>query len=138
MKKLLFFLSVICFATVSYSQTYSYSKLVKKAIVQTSSGYEERIIGTTQGSFRIVFETPNNPQIKKLFTVLNPGQANAPGLPWFGLLKDMGYVEKNNRLLKKSLYFDTENNDNVLVLIADDYSQVVIFKSDDTIWEYLK
>jgi|GEM_PF-2275267 len=138
MKKLLFFLSVICLATVSYSQTYSYSKLVKKATVQTSSGYEERIIGTTQGSFRIVFETPNDPQIKKLFTILNPGQANAPGLPWFGLLQDKGYVEKNNKLLKKSLYFDTENNEKVLVLIADDYSQIIIFKSDDTIWEYLK
>ena len=138
MKTLLFLLAVICFATVSYSQTYSYSKLVKKASVQTSSGYEERIIGTTQGSFRIVFETPNDSQIKKLFTILNPGQANAPGLPWFGLLKDMGYVEKDNKLLKKSLYYDTENNEKVLVLIADDYSQVVIFKSDDTIWEYLK
>ena len=138
MKKLLFFLSVICLATVSYSQTYSYSKLVKKATVQTSSGYEERIIGTTQGSFRIVFETPNDPQIKKLFTILNPGQANSPGLPWFGLLQDKGYVEKNNKLLKKSLYFDTENNEKVLVLIADDYSQIIIFKSDDTIWEYLK
>jgi hypothetical protein len=138
MKKLLFLLAVICLATVTYSQTYSFSKLVKKASVQTSSGYEERIIGTTQGSFSIVFETPNDPQIKKLFTVLNPGQSNAPGLPWFGLLKDMGYVEKDNKLLKKSLYYDTENDKNVLVLIADDYSQIVIFKSDDTIWEYLR
>ena len=138
MKKLLILLALLWFAAVSYSQTYSYSKLVKKASVQTSSGYEERIIGTTQGSFRIVFETPNDPQIKKLFTVLNPGQSNAPGLPWFGLLQDKGYVEKDNKLLKKSLYFDTENNEKVLVLIADDYSQVVIFKSDDTIWEYLK
>ncbi|MDP3444760.1 MAG: hypothetical protein Q8T08_18030 [Ignavibacteria bacterium] len=136
--KLLFLLSLIFFSTVSYSQTYYFSKLVKKANVQTSTGNEQRTIGTTQGSFRIVFETPNDPQIKKLFTVLNPGQANGPGLPWFGLLKDMGFVEKDSKLLKKSLYHDTENDENVLVLIADDYSQIVIFKSDDTVWEYMK
>ncbi len=70
--------------------------------------------------------------------MLNPGQNNAPSLPWYGLLKEMGYVEKDGKLLKKNLYFDTQNSEQVLVLIADDYSLIVIFKSDDTIWEYIK
>jgi len=138
MKAKLLFLILTFLTTYSFGQTYSFSKLVKKATVETSSGNQERIIGTYQGPYRFVFETPNDPQIKKLFTLLNPGQSNAPGLPWYGLLKEMGYVEKDGKLLKKNLYFDTQNNQRVLVLIADDYSHIVIFKSDDTIWEYIK
>lgn len=122
----------------AYSQTYSFSKLVKKANVETSTGTQERVLSSTQGPFRIIFETPNDPQIKRLFTILKPGQSNAPGLPWFGHLKDTGYGEKNGTVFKKSLYFDTENDENVLVLIAEDYSMLVIFKADDTIWEYIK
>ncbi len=138
MKAKFLFLILTFFTTYSFGQTYSFSKLVKKATVETSSGNQERIIGTYQGPYRFVFETPNDPQIKKLFTLLNPGQNNAPGLPWYGLLKEMGYVEKDGKLLKKNLYFDTQNSEQVLVLIADDYSLIVIFKSDDTIWEYIK
>lgn len=138
MKAKFLFLILTFLTTYSFGQTYSFSKLVKKATVETSSGNQERIIGTYQGPYRFVFETPNDPQIKKLFTLLNPGQSNAPGLPWYGLLKEMGYVEKDGKLLKKNLYFDTQNNEQVLVLIADDYSLIVIFKSDDTIWEYIK
>src|SRR5690554_1480294 len=138
MKAKLLFLILTFLTTYSFGQTYSFSKLVKKATVETSSGNQERIIGTYQGPYRFVFETPNDPQIKKLFTLLNPGQSNAPGLPWYGLLQEMGYVEKDGKLLKKNLYFDTQNNQRVLVLIADDYSHIVIFKSDDTIWEYIK
>jgi len=131
------FLILTFLTTYSFGQTYSFSKLVKKATVQTSSGNQERIIGTYQGPYRFVFETPNDPQIKRLFTLLNPGQNNAPGLPWYGLLKEMGYVEKDGKLLKKNLYLDTENSEKVMVLISDDYSLIVIFKGDDTIWEYI-
>lgn len=138
MKAKFLFLILTFLTTYSFGQTYSFSKLVKKATVETSSGNQERIIGTYQGPYRFVFETPNDPQIKKLFTLLNPGQSNAPGLPWYGLLKEMNYVEKDGKLLKKNLYLDTQNNEQVLVLIADDYSLIVIFKSDDTIWEYIK
>lgn len=122
----------------SFGQTYSFSKLVKRATVQTSTGNQERVIGTYQGPYNFIFETPNDPQIKRLFTLLNPGQENAPGLPYYGLLKEMGYVEKGGKLLKKYLYFDTESSDQVMVLIADDYSLIVIFKKDDTSWEYIR
>lgn len=138
MKAKFLFLILTFLTTYSFGQTYSFSKLVKKATVETSSGNQERILGTYQGTYRFVFETPNDPQVKKLFTLLNPGQNNAPGLPWYGLLKEMGYVEKDGNLLKKNLYLDTQNSEQVLVLIADDYSLIVIFKSDDTIWEYIK
>jgi hypothetical protein len=138
MKAKILFLILTFLTTYSFGQTYSFSKLVKKATVETTSGNQERIIGTYQGPYRFVFETPNDPQIKKLFTLLNPGQNNAPGLPWYGLLKEMAYVEKDGKLLKKNLYFDTQNSEQVLVLIADDYSLIVISKSDDTIWEYIR
>lgn len=124
------------FSVISFGQTYSFSKLVKKATVETSSGNQQRIIGTYQGPYKFVFESPNDPQIKRLFTLLNPGQANGPGLPWYGLLKEMGYVEKDDKLLKKYLYLDTDKNEQVLVLIADDYSQIILFRKDDTIWEF--
>jgi hypothetical protein len=139
MKTRLFILLIFLLsAAISYSQTYTFSKLVKKASVETSSGTQERILSTTQGPFRIIFETPNDPQMKRLFTVLKPGQSNAPGLPWFGHIKDTGYGEKGSTVFKKSLYYDTENDENILVLIAEDYSMLVIFKADDTIWEYIK
>lgn len=135
-KVLLFIL--IFFSTCLFGQTYSFSKLVKKANVQTSSGSQYRIIGTYQGPYRFIFETPSDPQIKRLFTLLNPGQENGPGLPWYGLLNEMGYAEKDGKLLKKYIYFDTEINDKVMVIIADDYSLIAIFKSDDTVWEYTR
>lgn len=104
--------------------------------MQTSTGNQQRTIGTYQGPYKFIFESPNDPQIKRLFTLLNPGQANGPGLPWYGLSKEMGYVEKDGKLLKKYLYFDTDKKEQVLVMIADDYSQIVIFRNDDTIWEF--
>ena len=137
--KLKFLILILSFVTTfSFGQTYSFSKLVKNATVQTSTGNQERVIGTYQGPYNFLFESPNDPQIKRLFTILNPGQENAAGLPYYGLLKEMGYVEKAGKLLKKYLYLDTESNDQVMVLIADDYSLIVIFKKDDTTWEYFK
>lgn len=138
MKTIISILVLTILTTLSFGQTYTYSKLVKKANVQTTSGYEQRIIGTYQGPYRFIFETPNDPQIKKLFTLLNPGQSNGPGLPWYGHIKDEGYLEKDGKLFKKSFYFDTDNEERVMVLIADDFSMIVIFKSDDTIWEYIR
>jgi hypothetical protein len=134
------FLTIVLTILTSYSfgQTYSFSKLVKKATVQTSSGNQQRIIGTYQGPYTFEFETPSDPQIKRLFTLLNPGQDNSPGLPWYGLLKEQGYIEKDGKLLKKNLYFNTESNEKVMVLIADDYSLIVIIKNDDTIWEFIE
>lgn len=137
MKKIyLFVLILISFTIKSYGQTYSFSKLVKMATVQTSHGDEQRIIGTFQGPYRFVFETPSGPAVKRLFTPLLPGQRNGPGLPWYGLLQDYGYIEKNGLLMKKQLYFSTDNQENEMVLIAEDYSLIVIFKSDRTIYEY--
>jgi hypothetical protein len=136
--KHIFLIIFIGISVFSNGQTYSFSKLVKKATVQTSSGNQQRTIGTYQGPYKFVFESPNDPQIKRLFTLLNPGQANGPGLPWYGLLKEMGYLEKDDKLLKKYLYFDTDNKEQVMVLIADDYSQIVIFRNDDTFWEFYK
>jgi|SRR5579875_3768527 len=131
---LLLFILINC--TV-YSQTYSFSKLVKKASVQTSTGKQLRIIGSYDGPYQFIFETPSDPQIKRLFTLVSPGERSLTA-PWFGLLKEMGYVEKNGKLLKQFLYLDTQNNEQVLVMITDDYSQIVIFKKDDTIWEFTK
>lgn len=137
--KIKFLILILSFVTTfSFGQTYSFSKLVKKATVQTSTGNQQRVIGTYQGPYKFLFETPNDPQIKRLFTLLNPGQENTPGLPYYGLLKEMEYIEKDGKLLKKHLYFNTESNEQVMVLIADDYSLIVIFKKDDTTWEYIK
>jgi hypothetical protein len=139
MKKICLFLFVLFSFTInSFGQTYSFSKLVKKATVQTSNGNEQRIIGTYQGPYRFVFETPSDPSIKRLFTLLSPGQSNGPGLPWYGLLKEMGYIEKDGLLMKKYLYANTGARENEMVIIAEDYSLIVIFKNDDTIFEYYR
>lgn len=139
MKKLSFILFLfLSIAFNSFGQTYSFSKMVKKATVQTSNGNEQRIIGTYQGPYRFVFETPSDPSIKRLFTLLSPGQSNGPGLPWYGLLKEMGYIEKDGLLMKKYLYANTGSRENEMVIIAEDYSLIVIFKNDDTINEYYR
>jgi hypothetical protein len=131
-------LVLVLLTTISYSQTYSFSKLLVKANIETVNGNEQRIIETKQGPFKFVFETPSDPSIKKLFTILNPGMTNRAGLPWFGLIEDTGYLEKNNILFKKSIYYDTKNDEKLLVLIANDKSIIVIFNSDNTIYEYIR
>ena len=50
----------------------------------------------------------------------------------------MGYIEKDDKLLKKNLFLDSQNNEQVMVLIADDYSMIVIFKRVDTTWEFIQ
>lgn len=139
MKSKLFFITLlICSSTLSFSQMRSFSKLVKRANVETSSGNQHRIISTTQGLYRIFFEGSKDSRFKPVFTLLSPGQNNGPGLPRFALLEERGYIEIEGQLLKKCLYSDTGDDAIVQVLIADDYSLVVIFKKDDTILEYIK
>ena len=138
MKKFLLITGFLLITEISFAQTFTFSKLVKRASVQTSSGYQQRIIGTYDGPYKFVFESPNDPQIKRLFTLLNPGQYNEAGLPWYGLLKEMGYIEKGGILLKKYLYAYTGNSEKVTVLIAENYSLIVLIKNDDTIEEYIK
>lgn len=137
-KKLTLLAITAFFITFSFAQTYSFSKLIKKASVQTSTGTQYKVIATLDGPYRFVFETPNDPQIKRLFTLLKPGQQNEPGLPWFGQIKEQGFIEIKNTLFRKSIYYDTENREQVVVLIAEDYSQIIIFKNDDTVWEFTR
>jgi len=135
--KVKFLLLILTFLTnYSFGQTYSFSKLVKKVTVETTTGKQQRIIGTYAGPYKFLFETPDDPQVKRVFTLLVPGQDNSPGLPYYALLKEMGYLEKDGKLLKKNLYYYTGSDDKVMVLIAEDYSLIVLLKSDDTIWEY--
>ena len=60
----------------------------------------------------------------------------APGQSWYGFLKDMGYIEKDNILYKKSIYYYTGDDEQVMVLISNDYNKIIIFNKDDTIWEF--
>jgi hypothetical protein len=76
--------------------------------------------------------------VKRLFTILQPGQSNGPGLPWYAQISEGGYLEKDGKLYKKYSFFDTEREERVPVLIAEDYSVIVIFRTDDTIWEYIR
>jgi hypothetical protein len=131
---IIYFLFLI--SSVTFGQTYSYNLKTVKALVQTSNGNDYRTLNAYQGPYSFVFETPNDPQIKRLFTLLYPGQNIAPGQPWYGLLQDSGYIEKNGVIYKKSIYYYTKTNEKVMVMIANDYSQIIIFNSDDTIWEF--
>jgi hypothetical protein len=125
--------SVFC-----YSQTYSFSKLTKKAKVQTASGYEEAIIETVNRTFKIAFEEPISQGTYKLFTLLQPGDYLRPGQDFYGLLQEQGYLKKGSKLFRKFLYSDTEREENVLVLIAEDYSMVVFFRKNDIVEEYTR
>jgi hypothetical protein len=139
MKAKLFLLGLFAVLSTSvFAQTYSFSRLIRKANVQTVSGSKYRTLGTTEGNFRFVFETPRDRSVKRLFTILQPGQANGPGLPWYAQISESGYLEKDGKLYKKYSFFDTEREERVPVLIAEDYSVIVIFRTDDTIWEYVR
>lgn len=135
MKKI-FTIILLLMTCFSFSQTYSYSKKVVKASVQTFNGSEYRVIDTFTGPYSFVFQTPRDPSVKRLFTLLRPNEENGPGKFWYGHLKDVGYIERNGIMYKKSIYFDTGSNEQVLVLISNDYSSIVLFRSDDTIWEF--
>jgi hypothetical protein len=135
-------MKTIIYLTVAFAfnyvnaQTYSYAKLTKKANVETSTGKNIKTIGTYSGPYTFIFETPTDPSMERLFTLLKPGQSNGPGLPFYGQLQDLGYIEKNEILFKKYLYYDTESKNDVLVLIAENYSSIVIFKSNHEILEF--
>lgn len=134
--KLLTIYFLFLITAVAFGQTYSYNLKTVKALVQTSNGNEYRTLNTYQGPYRFAFEAPNDPQIKKLFTLLLPGQNIAPGQSWYGLLQDSGYIEKDGVIYKKSIYYFTKNNERVMVMISNDYSRIIIFNNDDTIWEF--
>ena len=102
MRKIIILLFMTCLA---FSQTYSYSKKIVKASVQTVNGSEYRIIDRFSGPYTFVFETPSDPSIKRLFTLLRPNEEYGPGKFWYGHLKDVGYVEKNGKIYKKNKYF---------------------------------
>lgn len=137
MKKLSFiFVFIFVLHTKILGQTYTFSKLVIKANVETNSGNVLKTIASYQGPYSFIFETPNDPRVKRLFTILEPGQKNGPGLPFYGLIEDKGYVEKNGLLMKKSLYANTATGEYEMVMISEDFSLVVIFKKDNTISEF--
>lgn len=119
---------------VSFGQTYSFSRKTVKVSVQTAKGNEYRTINTYQGPYKFVFETPRNEN--KLFTLLKPNESLSPGQPWYGFLKDAGYIEKEGILFKKSIYYFTESKEQVMLLISTDYSRIIIFNQDDSLWEF--
>jgi hypothetical protein len=139
MKKIvILFIFILFFPKNIFCQTYTFSVLSEKVNVETSKGSELRTIANYQGPYSFVFETPSNQKTKRLFTILNPGQRNGPGIPFYGLIEDKGYIEKNGLLMKKSLYANTASGEYEMVLISEDYSLIVIFKKDNTVSEYYR
>lgn len=132
------FLSLLLFVTfVSIGQTYSFSKKIVKASVQTDNGREFKIIDTYEGPHEFIFETPNDPEIKKIFTLLKPEQTNEQGLPIYALMRELGYTDgKSGVIYKKSIYLFTEIDKEVMVLTTNDNSSIVIFFPNETVWEF--
>lgn len=119
----------------SFSQTYSFSKLVIRANVETSSGSEQRIIEKKQGTFKFEFEKSNTDG-KTLFTILNPGMDYNPN--YYALIEEKGYIENNNKIFERGFYYSTEHEKGVIVLVAKDKTTIVIFKPNNIVEEYLK
>lgn len=117
-----------------FGQTYSFSELIIRANVETSSGSEQRIIDTKRETFKFKFEKSTDG--KPLFTLIKPGM-NYSDSDYYVLVEDMGYVENNNKLFEKGHYYSTEDETGVIVLVARDKSIIVIFKPN-IIEEYLK
>lgn len=134
------FLSLLLFVSfVSIGQTHSFSKKIVKASVKTDNGREFRILDTYDGPHEFIFETPNDPEIKKIFTLLKPGQTKEPGLPMYSLMRELGYSDVINGVIyKKSIYLSTEIDKEVMVLTTDDNSSIVIFFPNETHWEFTK
>lgn len=118
----------------AFGQTYSYSKKTVMVSVQTATGNEYRTLNTYQGPYRFVFENANTRD--KLFTLLKPNENLRPGQEWYGFLKDVGYIEKDGIMYKKSMYLYTGTREQVMVLISTDYNKIIIFNQDDSIWEF--
>nr|AUN37892.1 hypothetical protein [uncultured bacterium] len=132
--KLLILLFLIFISSISFGQTYSYSKKTVKVIVQSIIGNEYRELTTSAGPYRFVFETPHKG--KKLFILLKPNEKMSLGKSWYEFLKDDGFIEMNKILYKKSIYYYTETDEQVTVLISKDSNSIIIFNDDDTIWEF--
>lgn len=131
--KLLF--SFMLISMTSLSQTHYFSKLVVRANVETSNGSDQRIIETKEGTFKFKFEK-SNANGKTLFTILNPGMDYNPH--YYNLVEEKGFVENNNTLFERGLYYSTEHESGVVVLVARDKSKIVIFKPNNIIEEYKK
>ena len=131
--KLKLFTIVLFVGIALFGQTYSFSKLTKKDI----SGSQERIEGSYSGPYQFVFENINSSR-DKLFTLLAPGQNNAPGLPWFGILTDEGYIDFKGKSSINSIYYYTKTNEKVRVIQANDFSFIAIIWSNGKVWEYSK
>ena len=135
LKMKLLLLPLLFISMASFSQTYSFSKLVIRASVETSSGSEQRIIDTKRGTFKFNFEKSNTDG-KTLFTVIEPGMDYNPD--YYALVEKKGYVENNNTLFERDFYYSTEHEKGVIVLVAKDKSIIVIFKPNNIVEKYLK
>lgn len=134
MKKILFIVAIFAINILT-AQTYSFSKLTKKVIVQTSSGKQQRVVGTNTGNYNFVFENMNSSK-DRLFTLLSPGQINGPGLPWYNVLYDNGYLDFKGKTAKVSVYYYTETQEKLTIMFTDDFSDAVFLWSDGRIWEF--
>ena len=133
---LLAFLSFL--SVKANAQTYYYSKLVKQIIVEQPGGQDEiRTIENKSGPYKVVFEIPVRGDSKDLFTLCEPGVSELES-PWFGHLMDVKYIQRDNILFHQCIYSDTREGGRVTVLIAQDHSQMIILKPDNTIWKYIK
>lgn len=129
-------LLILFFSSINvHSQSLTFSKLVKLVNIESASGSYIKEVQTIVGPFQIVFEAPPDTRIERAFTILNPSQSNAKKRNWFLLLADSGYVTSNNVVYRKSYYYETKNRENLMVLVAKNYSKFVIFKGD-TVLEY--
>lgn len=135
LKMKLLLLPLLFITMASFSQTYSFSELIIRASVKTSSGSEQRIIDTKRETFKFKFAKSTDG--KPLFTLIKPGM-NSLDSDYYYLLKDMGYIENNNKLFERGYYYSTEHETGVNVLIAKDKSIIVVFDPNNIIKEYLK
>ena len=137
MKKLTLFLIFV--ANYGYSQikTYTFNNLTTSVFADNSYGESEKtIISEERGRFKFEFEYPNDGKTKDIFTIIGPDDNPNDYLPWFGHLKDLGYKKGKGKVYKEMLYFYTKANDSANVLIAMDFSQIIIFHKDGLILDY--
>lgn len=118
------------------AQTYYYSNKEESIIYTTSTGESStKTINRETGSFRFVFETSNlDGRSFQLFTIYENGQTYNPG--WYGELEKKGNIEFDNKIFSKTLYSYTGDRSKAFVLIALDYSRVVIFSADGRLYDY--
>ena len=137
MKKLLLLLFLV--SNFAFSQSYYFSKLTKSIYVQTSEGERQRVLGTYNGPYCFKFEnvsssSPSNP---KLFTLLEPGESDRPGLDYYTLTYKKGYIDLNGETASLERYYYTGDGQVVTVAITTNFSVAIILKGNE-IWEFTK